>query len=255
MFGTVGQTLEFNLNGVKQQLDAYDQTAETVAVYIRHKFSRLWSGSAGLSLTHDEVVQEGTATLYQLVALPITAGYDSTGIPDALQDPVTGLRASAALTPTHAFGNGGLSFLVMQASASTYFDLAQDGRSVLALRALAGTILGGSNLEVPPDQRLYAGGSATVRGYAYQSIGPQFPSGNPVGAEIGGCGYGGVPAAHRRGLGRGRVRRCRPGQHRRAFHRRNPYRRRMWAHVIIRPSARCVWMWRCPLAPAGWRCF
>ena len=183
LFGSVGQTLEFNLNGVKQQLDAYDQTAQTVAAYIRHKFSRLWTGSAGLSLTHDEVEQEGTTRLYQLVALPITAGYDSTGIPDALRDPVTGLRASLALTPTHAFGNGGLSFLVMQASASTYFDLTADGRSVLALRGLVGTILGGTNLEVPPDQRLYAGGSGTVRGYAYQSIGPQFSSGKPVGAK------------------------------------------------------------------------
>ncbi|MBN9123050.1 MAG: SDR family NAD(P)-dependent oxidoreductase, partial [Planctomycetes bacterium] len=32
------------------------------------------------------------------------------------------------------------------------------------LRALAGSIMGGSNMELPPDQRLYAGGSATVRG-------------------------------------------------------------------------------------------
>jgi translocation and assembly module TamA len=54
---------------------------------------------------------------------------------------------------------------------------------VIALRGLLGSIVGGSNLEVPPDQRLYAGGSATVRGYAYQSIGPQFPDGNPVGAK------------------------------------------------------------------------
>jgi translocation and assembly module TamA len=51
------------------------------------------------------------------------------------------------------------------------------------LRGLVGSILGGSNLEVPPDQRLYAGGSATVRGYDYQSIGPQFPDGNPIGAK------------------------------------------------------------------------
>jgi translocation and assembly module TamA len=36
---------------------------------------------------------------------------------------------------------------------------------------------------VPPDQRLYAGGSATVRGYDYQSIGPQFPNGDPIGAK------------------------------------------------------------------------
>ena len=52
-----------------------------------------------------------------------------------------------------------------------------------ALRALVATILGGSNLSVPPDQRLYAGGSGTVRGFDYQSIGPQFANGDPVGAK------------------------------------------------------------------------
>jgi translocation and assembly module TamA len=34
---------------------------------------------------------------------------------------------------------------------------------------------------LPPDQRFYAGGSGTVRGYRYQSVGPEFPDGNPVG--------------------------------------------------------------------------
>jgi translocation and assembly module TamA len=100
-----------------------------------------------------------------------------------LRDPTSGLRASAAITPTQSFGAGSLTFFVLQASASTYFDISGDGRSVLALRGLAGSILGGSNLSVPPDQRLYAGGSATVRGFAYQSIGPQFADGNPVGAK------------------------------------------------------------------------
>lgn len=183
LFLRPNQTLEFSFNSVKQQLSAYDQTAQTVAGYVRRKFSRLWSGSAGLSFTHDDIAQEGVARLYQLVALPLAGTYDSTGIEGLLADPVTGLRASLAMTPTHAFGGNGLTFMVTQASASTYFDFAGDGRSVLALRALAGNILGGSNMDVPPDRRLYAGGSATVRGYAYQSIGPQFPDGRPVGAK------------------------------------------------------------------------
>jgi translocation and assembly module TamA len=34
---------------------------------------------------------------------------------------------------------------------------------------------------VPPDQRLYAGGSGTVRGFRYQSIGPLFADGDPIG--------------------------------------------------------------------------
>jgi translocation and assembly module TamA len=54
---------------------------------------------------------------------------------------------------------------------------------VIQLQPVDQTILGGSNFSLPPDQRLYAGGSATVRGYAYQSLGPQFPDGKPVGAK------------------------------------------------------------------------
>jgi translocation and assembly module TamA len=182
-FQAAGQTLEFDLAAIKQQLDAYDHMAETLAGFVRRKFSPLWSGSAGLSLTQDDVVQEGTKTRYQLVALPVTVSYDSTGIADALLDATTGLRASAAVTPTHAFGGSDPSFLVTQVSASSYFDVSGDGRSVIAVRGLVGSIVGGTNLQVPPDQRLYAGGSATVRGYAYQSIGPQFPDRKPVGAK------------------------------------------------------------------------
>ena len=177
------QVLEFDVSGIKQQLDAFDQTAETIAVFVRRRFSLLWSGSAGLSLTHEQVVQEGTNALYELVSIPVMVSYDSSGIIDGLRDPVTGLRAALAVTPTHAFGGGDSTFLLTQITASSYFDLSGDGRSVVALRGLAATILGASNLDLPPDQRLYAGGSATVRGYAYQSLGPQFPDRKPVGAK------------------------------------------------------------------------
>jgi len=177
------QALEVNLSGVKQQLEAYDQVAETVSAHVRRRFSDLWSGGAGLSLMHDQVTQQGATRLYQLVGLPVSVSYNSTGIADVLLDPVRGVRASVALTPTQSFGASGLTFAVLQASGSTYLDLGDEGRSVLALRALVGSIVGGTNLELPPDQRLYAGGSATVRGFAYQSIGPQFPDGSPVGAK------------------------------------------------------------------------
>jgi len=177
------QTLEFDVSAIKQNLDAYDQKAETIAGFLRRKFSDMWTGSAGLSYSHDDVAQEGTSRLYQLVSLPLTVSYDTTGITDVLRDPTKGLRASLAVTPTKSFGASDLTFFVLQASASTYLDVGGDGRSIVALRGLAGSILGGSNLELPPDQRLYAGGSATVRGFAYQSIGPMFPDGRPVGAK------------------------------------------------------------------------
>src|SRR6185369_1245959 len=64
---------------------------------------------------------------------------------------------------------------------STYVDVSGGGRSVLALRGLVGKIAGAGVFNLPPDQRFYAGGSSTVRGFRYQSVGPQFPDGKPTG--------------------------------------------------------------------------
>ncbi len=112
--------------------------------------------------------------------MPVTGVYDSTGLADPLSDPTKGGRATISITPTLAFGSKTQLFLVMQASGTMYFDISGDGRSVIATRALIGSIEGGSNFDLPPDQRLYAGGSGTVRGFRYQSIGPYFPDGKPA---------------------------------------------------------------------------
>jgi len=177
------QTLELDLSGVKEDLEAYDQTAQRLAGFLRRKFSDQWSASGGLSIMHDDVAQQGVDHIYELLAIPLTASYDTTGIADLPLDPARGVRASLVVTPTRSFGARDLTFFVLQISGSTYFDLAGDGRSMLALRGLAASVLGASAGDLPPDQRLYAGGSGTVRGFAYQSIGPEFADGNPEGAK------------------------------------------------------------------------
>ena len=175
------QTWELGVNAVKQDLKAYKQRAETIATSLRRKFSPQWTGSVGLSITRDDVSQKDVSHIYQLFALPISATYDSTGLTNPLLDPTRGFRVSLVATPTQAFGANSLTFAILQASGSTYFDLSGNDRSVLALRGIVGSVLGASNFDLPPDQRLYAGGSGTVRGYRYQSIGPLFPDGDPIG--------------------------------------------------------------------------
>ena len=175
------QTGELSVNAVKQDLRAYKQRAETIGASLRREFSPRWTGSIGLTVTHDDVSQKDVSRIYQLFALPITANYDSTGLTNPLLDATNGMRASLIVTPTQAFGAQSLTFAILQASASTYFDLSGGGRTVLALRGIVGSALGASNFDLPPDQRLYAGGSGTVRGFRYQSIGPTFPDGDPIG--------------------------------------------------------------------------
>ena len=204
------QSLQFALGAIRQSLQAYDQTAETSGVTLSRKISSMWSASIGTSAVHETIEQEGTTHVYTLFALPLGVLYDSTDLPSPLIDPTHGLRASLSIAPTLSRGQPNATFFVTQASIARYLDFhrwlgSEPGRSVLALRALGGSAVGATQVDetvptscdvspparcpskvvavpdLPPDQRFYAGGSGTVRGYRYQSVGPQFPDGNPVG--------------------------------------------------------------------------
>jgi translocation and assembly module TamA len=199
------QSLQFGLVALKQDLIAYDQTALTGTTILNRKLSSVWRVSLGLSLEQEQILEQGVPPCvpapiagtnppvcptvrsdYTLFAIPVSLKYDSTDLTNPLDDPLHGLRASLSITPTESFGNGHATFAIVQGTVSSYFDLARlgwtpNGRSVIALRALGGLAEGAGELSLPPDQRFYAGGSATVRGFQYQSIGPQFPDGNPIG--------------------------------------------------------------------------
>jgi translocation and assembly module TamA len=180
------QTLEIDAGGIKQKLDAYDQTAETIAGLVRRKFSPLWSGSVGLSVEQEEITQELVTRTYQLVSIPFTVNYDSTGVEGILQEATHGGRAALSLTPTETIGHNGSTSVTVQLAGSAYLDLANLGiekptDGVIALRATIASVLNAGQFDMPPDRRLYAGGSNTVRGYKFQTVGPLFPDGTPIG--------------------------------------------------------------------------
>ena len=168
------------IEGIKESLDAYDRTAILGGATLRYKFDPELSGSIGLQGQESRITQEGLRRTYTLVQLPISAFYDTTG-PAGLLEPTRGLRAALTLTPSASLQAPSAEFVILQASGSTYYDFGSDGNSVLALRATLAAVQGADTFQLPPDQRLYAGGSATVRGYRYQSVGPKFRDGKPTG--------------------------------------------------------------------------
>jgi translocation and assembly module TamA len=180
------QQVELDLGAIRQDLQAYDQTAETAGVSVTRKLSKQWTVSLGLTGEEESIIQQGVTRDYTLVALPFNAKYDSTGLSNPLNDATRGLRASLGVSPTESFGQADATFVIVQVSASTYFDLArfglgQAGRSVIALRGLVASARGAGQFDLPPDQRFYGGGSSTVRGFRYQSVGPLFSDGSPEG--------------------------------------------------------------------------
>lgn len=172
--------LIYRLEGIKESLDAYDRTAILGGVSVRRRFSTEFSLTAGLQAQQSKVTQEGVTRDYTLLQLPVTAAYDTTGA-DGLLDATHGIKATGAITPSASLQAPSAQFVILQASGSTYFDFGSNGRSILALRATLASVQGATTFELPPDQRLYAGGSATVRGYKYQSVGPKFADNRPIG--------------------------------------------------------------------------
>jgi translocation and assembly module TamA len=196
------QSLQFAVSAIKQQLQAYDQTAKTASATLSRKLSSIWTVNAGVSTTDEQILQVINASPsasggfvadapvkfnYTLIALPFSVVYDSTNLPTALEDPTHGFRGSFSLTPTLAIGHPNATFLISQLKVATYYDLhnlfpVEPGRSVIAVRALVGLAQGAGEFSLPPDQRFYAGGTSTIRGYGYQLVGPTFPNTrNPTG--------------------------------------------------------------------------
>jgi translocation and assembly module TamA len=172
------QALQVNLGAVDQSLDAYDQRALTQRIGLERKLSAHWTAGIGLSGEQEDIAQEDVTRHYNLVGLPLSVRFDNT---NNLLDPTDGVRAALLLTPTQSLGGTSATFTIAQLSGSAYFDLSGSGRSVVAVRGLVGKAFGADVFSLPPDQRFYAGGSGTVRGFRYQSIGPQFADGNPTG--------------------------------------------------------------------------
>jgi translocation and assembly module TamA len=173
------QNLQVNLGAIKHSLMAYDQTAILGSVVLNRKLTPRWSGGVGLSPEQSAITQAGATHDYTLLGVPLNLKYDSS---DSLLDPTRGGIANLLLTPFAALTESHIhSFVVMQLSASTYLDMGTKGRSVFALRGLLGVIEGAGRFDLPPDKRFYAGGSGTVRGYRFQTIGPQFSDNNPQG--------------------------------------------------------------------------
>ncbi|MGB6229919.1 MAG: autotransporter assembly complex family protein [Litorimonas sp.] len=93
---------------------------------------------------------------------------------DSLLDPRKGWRAEGRVKPTYAFSPDGPDVAYIRATAQgrLYLPMSAEGRFVAAGRLRMGTLIGAGVADVPGDDRFFAGGGGSVRGYAFQAIGP-----------------------------------------------------------------------------------
>jgi translocation and assembly module TamA len=164
---------------VRERLDAYDREAFILGGGFERRFSKRLRGKAGLSFELSRVTQDHETNTYKLLGVPMGLIWDGT---DNLLEPTKGFRISLDVTPYVDFIESPTKpFVITRLTGSTYLDLSDKGRTVVAARASIGVIPGLSERAIPPDKRFYAGGGGSVRGYAYQSVGPRDEDRDPIG--------------------------------------------------------------------------
>jgi translocation and assembly module TamA len=169
----LGHTLNIGVSADREDLDAY--TRQGVAIYGSVDASpRLRVGTSyGLRLSADHF-DETTGSVRDAVVLSGFAAVRNDSTEQRL-DARDGSIVDLRLEPSVSAGDETLGFVRAIAEGRIYESFGDDDRLTLAARLRGGWLeaVAGDPNDVPPNQRFYAGGGGSVRGYEYNSIYPR----------------------------------------------------------------------------------
>ena len=167
------------VEGYRETTDAYRVTALESEVGLEHSFSDTLSGSLGLEVARSQTVEPTVTENHLLTTLTGTLDWDTR---DNKLDPSSGHRALFSAAPAYDFAEN-TPYATLSTDVAGYWAFGDTDRFVLAGRAAASILTVDDATKVAADRRLYSGGAGSVRGYAYQNIGPRDGSGNIVGGR------------------------------------------------------------------------
>jgi translocation and assembly module TamA len=158
----------------------YQAEDADVTASLRHRFNQNFWVQAGLEAQKGDATDALGTVNYTLVGVPVSANFDTT---DSKLDPTRGVRLNVSAVGFGAFLGSSVDLVQAKAGASAYYSIDADSRYVLAGRVAAGA-MGGPQLDaIPANWRFYAGGGGSVRGYAYNELGPTVWWGAVVGGK------------------------------------------------------------------------
>ena len=158
----------------------YQAEDTDVTASLRHRFNQNFWVQAGLEAQKGDATDALGTVNYTLVGVPVSANFDTT---DSKLDPTRGVRVNVSAVGFGTFLGSSLDLLQAKAGASAYYSIDADSRYVLAGRVAAGAMGGPQLDEIPANWRFYAGGGGSVRGYAYNELGPTVFWGAVVGGK------------------------------------------------------------------------
>ena len=168
LFEQYGQSLEFNARVTQDRPDAYNSHNVRLGAIVARELTPHLRIGGGPAYTWAQVEQKGNERIFNLLSAPLFARWDNLG---DLPKEVTGGTRFLNFEPFIDIVRDDF-FLKSQAQVSQVFRLLRFPLLTIGGRANVGSLTAASVDGIPADIRYYAGGPGSIRGYAYQSVGP-----------------------------------------------------------------------------------
>ena len=181
------QRLQVSGSVLREVTDAYTKEGLSAGGGIERRFSRYWWGGIGLSGESGYLKDnEHSRQDYSVIQPEAHLRFDSR---NNVLNPVRGAETRLSFAPFSGFYGQPFSAWAGTLAANFYYAPIHNAKGrpsdklVLAARLEGGFMSGSSLQDIPSNLRYFAGGASTVRGYAYQAIGPRDSEDEPLGGR------------------------------------------------------------------------
>lgn len=181
-FLMVDQDLIVGATAEVEAPDAFERQAIELRASIERPLFEVADFSTGVTLAFEDVKDNDDEDGEQFVTLafPNTLSFDRT---DDLLDPTEGYAVDFTLEPVLTVNDVGSSYFIMGTTGRTFWSPFESNRLILAGRAGLGAIAGADVDDIPANRRFFSGGDGSVRGYAFQAVGPRDDDNDPSGGR------------------------------------------------------------------------
>lgn len=161
---------------VQDDTDAFERLAFEGRIGLQQPLREHVSGGVAFTFEVERVDDVEGRREGVTLGVPLSILYDSR---DDILDPRGGVRLDFGLKPTAVVGPAAVRYLRTDVDLRGY--VSAQPSLTFAARATFGALVGAEADEVPADDRLFAGGGGSVRGFDFQALSPRGSDGQPFG--------------------------------------------------------------------------
>jgi len=173
-------TLTLQAKTAQIETDLYRSRRIDIGAWIEHRITPEISLGFGPALRVSRVKEDGDSDNFYLFSFPVQGDVDRR---NDRMDPTRGYRLVDRMSPFIDVQDVGVWFVKNEITLTGFLPLGGASGYTLAARLHLGVVGGASLGRIPADERLYAGGGGSIRGYAYQDVGPLDCDGKPTGGR------------------------------------------------------------------------